>query len=76
MKKRVTVSCCFKKSGVHFDDSDNLPLSELSDNKSLSELRDMLRTAQTYIQLENAMSAEEFEAIDSNIPVHFDPSEH
>ncbi|XP_052221853.1 tigger transposable element-derived protein 6-like [Dreissena polymorpha] len=74
--KRETVSGCFKKSGVHFDDSDNLPLSELSDNMSLSELRDMLRTAQTDLKLENAMSAEEFEAIDSNIPVHSDLSEN
>ena len=33
-------------------------------------LKDMLRTVQTDLKYHNAMSAEEFEAIDSNILVH------
>ncbi|KAH3866835.1 hypothetical protein DPMN_029958 [Dreissena polymorpha] len=43
---------------------------------SLSELRNMLRTVQTDLKVDNAMSAEEFESLDSNISVHSDLSDN
>lgn len=64
-----TVEKCFRKAGVLFT-HDTAEETYEDDDVPLAELVEIMRAAQGKIQTKEAMTAQDFAAIDTNAPVH------